>query len=509
MTSNGSIIVVDDNDSIRDLLKNLLQAEGYSVITADNGTAALEKLKQMAFDLVISDIMMPGLSGLDLLREVRKFDSNLPVVMITGYPTIDTAVKVIKEGASDFITKPFNLDHAKLVIKRAVENGRLKRQNQTLSDKLEEVDRIKAISHDLQEKVSELSALYTVSDVLHNVFTTSEVFVKAIDLAISITEANRAAIWVRDIDTDELALLSARGFESETGERVSLSSAGLLERPFKEQTPALSGNYTQCLCSSMKGAQKHSFLAVPIMIGTECFAAIQVCDKVGAMDFSDRDLSIVTDLAKKISLRLENLALYENLSENIFKSITSLVTAIDARDNYTMNHCKRVTSYAVEFAKGINLSNEILDAFRFAGPIHDVGKIGVRDGILLKPGKLDNEEFAIMRSHAKIGDEIVCHLNFGENERAVVRNHHEKFDGNGYPDNLKHDSIPLVARIFAIVDTFDAMTTNRPYRKARTRQDAFEELAVCSGVQFDGELVKDFLRLDLFKDVGTFELPES
>ncbi len=502
MTSNGSIIVVDDNESIRDLLKNLLLAEGYSVITADNGATALEKIKQINFDLVISDIMMPVLSGLDLLTEVRKMDADLPVIMITGFPTIDTAVKVIKEGASDFITKPFNLDHAKLVVKRAVENGRLKKQNQALSDKMEEVDKIKTISHDLQEKVSELSALYTISDVLHHVFSTSEVFVKAIDLALSITEANRAAIWVLDIDTDELVLQSARGFDAEAGERVPLSSAGLLTRPFKEQASALSGNYTECLCSSKKSIEKHPFLAVPVMIGAESFAALQVCDKVGAMDFSPRDLSIITDLAKKISLRLENLALYENLSENIFKSITSLVTAIDARDNYTMNHCKRVTNYAVEFARGINLSDEILDAFRFAGPIHDVGKIGVRDGILLKPDKLDNEEFAIMRSHAKIGDEIVCHLNFGENERAVVRNHHEKFDGNGYPDGLKHDRIPLVARIFAIVDTFDAMTTNRPYRKARTRQDAFEELAVCSGVQFDGELVKDFLRLDLFKDIG-------
>ena len=506
MNSNGSIIVVDDNENIRDLLKNLLISEGYSVITADNGSTALEKLKQINFDLVISDIMMPVLSGLDLLTEVRKLDADLPVVMITGFPTIDTAVKVIKEGATDFITKPFNLDHAKLVVKRAVESGKLKKQNQALSDKMEEVDKIKAISHDLQEKVSELSALYTVSDVLHHVFTTSEVFVKSIDLALSITEASRAAIWVLDVDTDELVLQSAKGFDAETGERVPLTSAGLLTRPFKEQASALSGNYTDCLCSSKRGSQKHPFLSVPIMIGNETFAALQVCDKVGAMDFSSRDLTIVGDLSKKISLRLENLALYENLSENIFKSVTSLVTAIDARDNYTMNHCKRVTNYAVEFASGINLSNEILDAFRFAGPIHDVGKIGVRDEILLKPGRLDNEEFAIMRSHAKIGDEIVGHLNFGVNERAVVRNHHEKFDGNGYPDKLKHDRIPLVARIFAIVDTFDAMTTNRPYRIARTRADALEELSVCSGVQFDGELVKDFLRLDLFKDAGA---PES
>ena len=293
-----------------------------------------------------------------------------------------------------------------------------------------------------------------------------------------------------------------KGFDIECGDRVALSEADLLARPFKGDSSAASGNYIECLCSTNKVSQKHSFLAVPIMIGTECFAVIQLCEKVGGMDFSPRDISIIEDLSKKISLRLENLALYENLTENIFKSITSLVTAIDARDNYTMNHCKRVTDYAVKFATALNLSTDILDALRFAGPIHDVGKIGVRDAILLKPDKLDYEEFIIMQSHVLIGDDIVGHLNFGEMERAIVRNHHEKFDGNGYPDGLKHDKIPIVARIFSILDTYDAMTTNRPYRKARSHQDALEELAVCSGVQFDGELVKDFLRLDLFKDNG-------
>jgi response regulator RpfG family c-di-GMP phosphodiesterase len=499
MSVNGSILVVDDNDSIRDLLKNLLLGEGYSVITADNGTAALEKLKNINFDLIISDIMMPGISGLELLMEVRKLDEDMPMVMITGFPTIDTAVKVIKEGANDFITKPFNLDHAKLVVKRSVENGRLKKQNKTLSDKMEEVDKIKAISRDLQDKVSELSALYTVSDVLHHVFSTSEVFIKALDMAISVTEAKRAAIWVLDTQTDELALQAGSKFELASGARVSLDKAGLLANPFTENNSAVSENYTECLCGAVTDGQRHSFLCVPIRIGSEVFAALQICEKVGSMDFTGRDLSIVSDLANKVSLRLENLALYENLSENIFKSITSLVTAIDARDNYTMNHCKRVTGYAVDFSKALNLSDDIIDAFKFAGPIHDVGKIGVRDAILLKPGKLDDEEFALMQSHVEIGDDIVGHLNFGDMERAVVRNHHEKFDGNGYPDRLKHDKIPLVARIFSIVDTYDAMTTNRPYRKERTHEDAIEELAKCSGTQFDGELVKDFLRLDPFR----------
>ncbi|MEE8574357.1 MAG: response regulator [Thermodesulfobacteriota bacterium] len=503
MFSEGTVLVVDDNDSIKELLRNFLTENGYTVITASNATSGLEKLKHFNFDIIISDIMMPGISGIELLSEVHKHDPDLPVVMITGYPTIDTAVKVIKEGAADFITKPFNLDHAKLVIKKAIEEGRLKKKNKQLTEQVAEADKVMAMSKNLQEKVSELSALYTISDVFHHTFTTTEVLIKAIEVAMSVSEARKAAIWVYDKKNDEIMLKANKGMDSLVGTALPLINAGLVGQMFAGKTYTMSQNYSPCVCGESAKDQKHPFLCVPIMISNEVFAALQVCHKLGGTDFSRNDVSIMSNLAQKVSLRLENLALYENLTDSIFKSINTLVTAIDARDNYTRNHCSRVTDYAIELARALGGTEEIIDSLLFTGPIHDVGKIGVRDDILLKPAKLDTDEWLIMQNHVIIGDGIIEHLSLGPIERAIVRNHHEQVDGSGYPDGLKGDRIPFVARIFSIADTFDAMTTSRPYRNPRTPDEAIAELIRCSGTQFDGDLVEEFVKLDL-----TFNIPK-
>lgn len=188
--------------------------------------------------------------------------------------------------------------------------------------------------------------------------------------------------------------------------------------------------------------------------------------------------------------------------ENIVRlyTITSLVKAINARDDYTMSHCERVTSYAVRLAEYIDCSDEVIDALCFAGPIHDVGKIGVRDEILLKPTVLDSGERDIMQDHVTIGDEIVKHLNLGHLEYAIMHNHHERFDGNGYPDRLKGNEIPLVARIASVVDAYDAMIADRPYRPAMSHEESVAELLRCRGTQFDGELVNTFIEHGIYKE---------
>ncbi|MFQ5902017.1 MAG: HD-GYP domain-containing protein [Thermodesulfobacteriota bacterium] len=211
-------------------------------------------------------------------------------------------------------------------------------------------------------------------------------------------------------------------------------------------------------------------------------------------------LKTITVTEKLLSLLIG----WWGLRRDFTPSITSLVKAIDAKDNYTMNHCKRVTFYALELAQYLGCSNDMLDALRFAGPIHDVGKIGVRDEILLKPGGLESEERDIMQNHVTIGGEIVKPLHPGHLELAVVRNHHERFDGEGYPDGLKGNKIPLVVRIFSVIDTYDAMSTDRPYRDALSPEESVAELIRCRGSQFDGDVVNAFIEhtLSAYKEVA-------
>lgn len=492
--ATGSIIVVDDDPSVRELLKDLLTMCDYDVMAVDSPFRALELIKARHFDLVITDLMMPGMSGMDLVKAVKDHDPDMPVVMVTAYPSLDTAVGIMKEGASDFIAKPFDMSRIRFVVKRSIEEGRFKREYKALTEKAREVDRIKHVMRDLRKKTKELSALYTISEALYHPATISELLNKVVEIATVVTESRIAGIWT--LEGDHLTLKASKGLE---GFDSAYPDEILKNKVFDEKRPFLSRDYKGCPCGK-GGEGKHPFLGVPLLIGNELFGLIHLCQKAGGAEFSKADLTLIKELTEKASLRLENIALYENLIENLHRSVASLVKAIDARDNYTMNHCKRTTLYATKLARFIGCSTDVIDAFNFTGPLHDVGKIGIRDAILLKPGRLTREEFDIMKSHPRIGEEIISVLSLGDMETAIVRNHHERFDGRGYPDGLGGKEIPLVARIFAVVDTYDAMTTTRPYRPARSHDEAVAELVRCKGTQFDGEVVDAFIESGIWKE---------
>lgn len=501
MLSRGNVFVIDDDLPIQNLLHDVLEESGYNVITSDNPKTAIERIKETPVDLIITDLMMPGMNGMDLLKAVRLHSPDTPVVMITAYQSVDTAVKATKEGASDFISKPFSLEQIRFVVKKAIEDGRLrKQQKRRYTDRTKEADTIGFMSQHLQEKVRELSALYTISETLHYPLTMSELFEKVVELSSSITESEKAGIWLFDKENQELILKSGKGMEALLDRRFPVNDAGLIGKVFTERKYTMSQDHQTCVCGNSRMDFKHPFLGIPILIGNDVFAALHLCQKIGGIHYSDNDISTMTSLTEKASIRIENLALYEQLIDNMMHSISSLVKATDARDNYTMNHCKRVTVYAIKLAQSIGCSAEITDALRLAGPIHDVGKIGIRDNILLKQGGLDITEREIMKTHATIGDDIVISLNVGPEGRAVVRNHHERFDGNGYPDGLKGMELPIIARIFAIADTYDAMTSNRPYRTARTHEETITELLRCRGTQYDGDIVDIFITSGINKE---------
>jgi len=498
MEEHATILIIDDDTMVRDLLHEFLDEEGYNVTSFGNPHEGLAHLTANNIDLVITDLMMPEMSGLDVLKAVHAHCKETPVLVITGYPSIDTAVKVVKEGGTDFISKPFSLDHVALVVRRTLEESRLSRGHVGAAD---ESVKIHAISRVLQEKIKELSALYTISEALYNPCTLQELFGKVVEVATSTTDAERGGLWVLDGHTRKIVLKASKGMDNMLNLRIPLKGAGRVQPVFANRESVIQENYTRCLCGGDRYGVKHPFLCAPILIDGQAFAAIHLCKKIGGTKFTDDDLSLINNLTKRAALRVENIALYDNLRYKIMQSTTSLLTAIQARDNYTMNHCKQVTQYAVRLAECMGCSEEILDSLRLAGPIHDVGKIGVRDNILLKPGHLDREERDIMKTHVVIGDEIITPLNFGPLERAIVRNHHERFDGGGYPDQIKGQEIPLVARIFSVADTYDAMTTDRPYRAALSHEIAIAEIKKYSWQQFDGDIVEVFVDHGICKEI--------
>jgi len=184
---------------------------------------------------------------------------------------------------------------------------------------------------------------------------------------------------------------------------------------------------------------------------------------------------------------------WQELPTPVLETVTSLAFAIDAKDHYTQGHSQNVARYCMQLARHLNISEKELEEVRLAAVLHDVGKIGVPERLLNKPGPLDAEEFEQMKQHSVLGAKILEPLRSIQNIQKIVRHHHERWDGTGYPDGLKGEAIPLASRMIGIADAYDTMVTERTYKRSRNRQEAYEELRRCSGSQFDPRLVDAFL----------------
>ena len=328
------ILVVDDEEAIREVVSTLLEAQGYVCTVRQNGRLALEAFREGAFDLVLSDIVMPEMDGLKLLAELRRDDPDVPVIMVTAMHDISIALEAIRAGAYDYILKPFERDQLHMSVRRALDHRQLVLENRTYQSDLE---------HLVAERTQQLS------------------------------------IALQD-----------------------------LEQSYDYTLEALGG-------------------------------------------------------------------------------------ALDAKDAETEGHCQRVTAFTITIAQKMGVDKGLLRQIARGAFLHDIGKMGVPDQILRKPGPLTNEEREIMRKHCEIGYAVLQRIPFLKEAAEIVLSHQECFDGSGYPRGLKGEQIPLGARIFAVADTLDAMISDRPYRKALPISAAREEIERFSGRQFDPQVVEVFL----------------
>jgi len=338
--SKGKILIADDEVEIRELLGDFLRDEGYECILASDAYDALDKyIKNDKVDVVMSDIRMPGKSGLDLLGEVKELDEDVMVIMISAVKDIESAISALSKGAYDYVSKPFELEKVAHIANKAVEKRRLVLENKEYQNELERkvIERTK----DLKAALEELDNTYRVT-------------------------------------------------------------------------------------------------------------------------------------------------------------LRALVTALDTRDEETHGHSMRVVRYTMALADLLGVDNEDdLKNFEYGALLHDIGKIGIPDAILKKPGKLTQKEWKIIKTHPKLGYKMLYKIKFLEKSSQIVLHHHERYDGKGYPDGLKGDQIPFGARIFALADTIDAMTSKRPYEHALSFETVYKEIKKFSGTQFDPQVVKAFYLANL------------
>jgi response regulator RpfG family c-di-GMP phosphodiesterase len=479
-TENRTVLVVDDDTSTRTMIVEALKQAQINVLEAGNGLEALEILQNNPCDLIISDIKMPIMSGMELLNKVKIINPGIHVIMITGYGNVDISVSVMKAGAVDFITKPFDIDE--LLHKISI----YLREKAIFSEefKMENVDVLK-----VKEQMHELSTRIYIYDRIENPKDSNEqIFDEMVELAIKLTSAENCAILLYDAGNDRFNPKVIKSPSFELYRHVILpSQKNLFREVIRKKEPLL-------LNTEEHGKAMNSLICVPLMIRKNIFGILTISQKKSGFEFTEKDLSYLITLTKRASLNLENKILYESAYSNIMDTFRSLVTSVQARDNYTQEHSLRVTELAIKTADILNFPPHEVESLKVSGMLHDVGKIAVPDNVLLKPGKLTDEEFTLMKNHPSIGENILKPVLLFDHEIQTIRHHHERWDGRGYPYGLAGYDIPLNARILSVTDTFDAMTNNRPYRKALSKEVAIEELKINCDKQFDKLIVEAFLK---------------
>jgi putative nucleotidyltransferase with HDIG domain len=237
-----------------------------------------------------------------------------------------------------------------------------------------------------------------------------------------------------------------------------------------------------------------SHIRVPLIVKGEPIGVLCVGSRRSAA-FTPEHLSTLEKLATQIGVAMENTRLITDLKELLIGTVKSLSNAIDAKSPWTAGHSERVTRYALLMGKAMELSVRELKDLELAGLLHDVGKIATSDAVLNKPGTLTRDEYEEVKKHSHRGAELLQPIKQLKNVIPVIRHHHERYDGNGYPDGLSTENIPLWARVLSVADAYDSMTVDRPYRKRFDQETALEELVRCSGSQFDPEVVLTFIGL--------------
>lgn len=477
------ILVVDDYLPTRNLIvETLSQSSQYQISEAENGKEALRMFEEDDFDLVISDIMMPGMSGMELLRLIRDRNPVATVIMITGNPTTDLTVNAIKKGAVDFLTKPFDIDE--LLYKVDIHLRRKEMLGGETSGNVLEQNKL----NDQKDELSKQGYIY--DSIEGSPMNNDTIFQKIAELALRLVDGEVCSIMLFDEQDNEFHDKVVKGNTEGVYQNYTKSPA--LKMVFNE---VIERKEAVLINSNDHPEVAPSLICAPLMIRNTILGILSIRKKKNREVFSKKDLHHILSLTKRASLNLENKILYESIFFNIMDTLKSLISSIQARDHYTEEHSQRVTDEATRLAASMNCPLKDLESIKIAGVLHDVGKIAVPDSILLKAGKLTDEEYMVIKNHPTIGENILKSIILLDKERMIIQCHHERWDGKGYPLGLEGTDIPFLARILSVVDSFDAMTNNRPYRPALSKEQAIEELIRNKNTQFDPDVVDAYLKI--------------
>jgi response regulator RpfG family c-di-GMP phosphodiesterase len=466
------VLVVDDEKFIRDIIADFLGMEGYIVRTAEDGTSAISELERARYDMVISDLKMPRMGGLDLLKEVARAHPDTLTVIMTGFGTVETAIDAMKRGAYDYILKPFKVEEVVHIVQRGLEKSRLTAENLRLREAL---------------------SLYKVSEAIAASLSLDEVMATVTDSAFTEVGADVIATWLDDGEGSFFPRSVTGNPTLPEGEELGqLDKDAVLERLRRGGPVVEHGARARELLAEHPSRHVSSLIVVPLKVRDRLMGFIATLSLTASRRFDEGQRKLLSIIASRAAAAIENARLYEDLQATFQQTIQSLARTIDKMDHYTAGHSERVARYAVSLARWLGLPESQIEIVRHSALMHDIGKIGCVMN-LNKAGKLTQDEYEIFKRHPTYGREILDPIRFLGPVVPGVYLHHERWDGRGYPLGLSRDGIPLIARIIAVADTYDAMTSDRAYRRALPHEVTVSEIERCSGTQFDPDVAGSFV----------------
>jgi|DewCreStandDraft_4_1066084.scaffolds.fasta_scaffold02488_12 putative nucleotidyltransferase with HDIG domain len=359
-----------------------------------------------------------------------------------------------------------------------------------ISELKEYIKNLEVINEGLRHSFEELTTLYRLVDIITEAKTLERVLNSLLDLVSEIINCEGSILFLVDDKTGEIDIAMKRNISRKIESKINLQNKKkVIDWAIKKgRTIALPD-----IEEDVEDTEKFTFVLVPLIAHDKPVGLIDIITDSPEGDITSRDLSLLTILAKQAALAIENVKLYESIKKDQISIIRALASTVDAKDHYTLGHSQKVSEFSVLISEELGLSEREIEIIKYAGLLHDIGKIAMPDDIIKKPSRFNEQDFEIAKKHPVIGAKIIKEIESLAPMVPIVLYHHERFDGKGYPDGLKGEDIPLGARIVHVADAYDTMVSARAYRDMLPPELAISELRKNAGTQFDPKVVDAFI----------------
>lgn len=487
MTAPRSVFIVEDDPDLGKMLRDILPEWNFEPQLFPAALPAVEHLKSGEIPaLMLLDVQLPDMNGVDVVREIRHLQNRPAVVLMTAHARLQTAIECMKLGAEDYITKPFDLDLLLITLERVLERQELRKKSTELDQLLKEH------SHEFSRNRIALKTMAEALRVEESPENFDAAAQKILGIAHELLRSNASAISLRNgpetfyFQLPDSALAASHSKLRDTIDWVAQTGVPVVHGAPRVQagSPAFPDDLI---------APRESIF-FPLHSRDNTRAAVQFARAEGDVLFSEHEIHLIELVCAELAILHANARLYENFGRMTIGAVTALANTLRHKDDLTAEHARRSQKYLDKMLENLNLAQHERDLISFAMRLHDIGKIRVPDQILNKPGPLNKDEWEVMRMHPVWGFDILNSDGMLAEVARLVKHHHERYDGEGYPDGLSGSNIPLGSRIMSVIDSFDAMRSNRPYRKAMPLEHSLEQIRANMGTQFDPDVAEAFLR---------------